>query len=101
MQRWKLKTQIMVINFTSAHTAITRTLRTTERTIPLKKPIAVYARSAKHCKSGNAKTAIMYTPLTTKRGILLWKAIAVYAQSVKQRQTKSVIEETELVDRAK
>jgi hypothetical protein len=90
MQRWKPKTQITVIDFKSAHTAITSTLPTTERTIPLKKAIAVYARSAKHCKSGNAKTAIMYTPLTTKKVILLWKAIAVYAQSVKQRQTKIV-----------
>jgi len=80
-----------MMNFKSAHTAITCTLRTTERAIPLKKTIAVYARSAKHCKSGNAKTAIMYTPLTTKKVILLRKAIAVYAQSVKQRQAKITI----------
>jgi len=68
-----------MMNFKSAHTAITCTLRRTERAIPLKKTIAVYARSVKHCKSGNAKTAIMYTPLTTKKVILLRKAIAVYA----------------------
>jgi len=85
------------MNFKSAHTAITCTLRKTERTIPLKKAIAVYARSAKHCKSGNAKTAIMYTPLTTKKVILLRKAIAVYAQSVKHRQTKITIKKMKLL----
>ena len=63
----------------------------------MKKAITVYARSAKHCKSGNAKTAIMYTPLMTKKVILLRKATAVYAQSVKQRQTKTAIKKMKLL----
>jgi hypothetical protein len=67
----------------------------------LKRAIAVYAKSAKHCKNGNAKAAIMYTPLTTKKVILLRKATAVYAQTVKRRQAKITIKNKDIVDRLK